>query len=77
MGATQMFITPSRGARKAMCRPSGLSVAVVRLALPKKAERGMRTGAGRAVAEGVEAGAFMAAIFARGGLARTSRPVEE
>jgi len=40
-GATQTFSTPSLGARKDICRPSGLSRAWVRTGLPNSAERGM------------------------------------
>ena len=42
MGATQMFITPSRGASQARCLPSGASEAPARLGLPKSLARSMR-----------------------------------
>ena len=41
MGATQMFITPSRGASHARCLPSGASEAPARLGLPKSLARSM------------------------------------
>src|SRR4051812_42839698 len=39
---TQMFMTPSRGARNEMWLPSGLMSAAARSGLPKMALRGMR-----------------------------------
>src|SRR3954471_15849943 len=42
--ATKTFITPSRGARKLTCRPSGLISTDERSGLPKTSRRGMTGG---------------------------------